>query len=202
MTLYKEQRGFSYVEMIVTIAISSIVMVVIVTSVLYFYSSNANILEQSLQVNSARKGVEYLVRDIREATYSEEGAFPVVAIGSTSITFYGDVDRDNSVERVRYFLDVDSNFKKTITEPTGTPLSYGALISTSTVAEFIRNIDQGVPLFTYFNKDGVAIGTDYSSTTAVAYVKVNLIVNVNPTRLPGEYTLRSAATLRNLKTNL
>ena len=44
--------------------------------------------------------------------------------------------------------------------------------------------------------------TDYDNISDVSFVKVNLIVNVNPLRLPNEFMLRGTATLRNLKVNL
>jgi hypothetical protein len=142
-----------------------------------------------------------MVRDIREASYSETGAYPVVAIGSTTIAIYTDLDRDDDAELVRFYLD-GSTFKKRVTNPTGNPAVYTeATSSDSVLSENVRNGEQGVPIFQFYDSDGVLL-TSYTSVTPVAFVQVSLVVNVNPVTLPNEFVLRSSATIRNLKVNL
>ena len=194
-------RGLTLIEAIIMLVVFTTALLALSSSVAYFYQSNRITLEQSLALGSARRGVEFMVRDIREATYSEEGSFPIESIGPYSITFYSDTDRDDSVERMRYSIN-GSSLEKGVVNPSGDPLTYSTSTeSVTTLSEYVRNIDQGVSAFTYFDSTGAEI-TDYGNITDVAFVKVNLIVNVNPDRFPGEFTLRSSATIRNLKTNL
>jgi hypothetical protein len=186
--------------MLVVIAVSTAAMVAIVTSVLYFYRTNAATVEQAFAIDSARKGVEFVVRDLREATYSEEGAYPIVSAGPTSLTFYSDIDRDSSVERIRYFLD-GTNLKKGVTDAFGDPLTYdGGLETISLISDSVRNGALGVPIFSFFDSAGNSI--DGTAVTEVSFVTINLTVNINPSRLPEDFTLRSSTTLRNVKTNL
>jgi len=183
------------------LTVFTVAMLAVSSSVVYFYQSNRITVEQSLALESARRGVEFMVRDIRESTYSEDGSFPIESIDPYEFVFYSDTDRDDSVERMRYFIENDS-LKKGITDPTGDPLSYATSTEiVSVISEYVRDIDQGIPAFTYFDETGNEI-TNYNDINKVAFVKVNLIVNVNPDRFPGEFTLRSSATIRNLKTNL
>ena len=79
----RQRRGFTFVEMLITIAVFTVVMIAIVGSVLLFYRANSVALEQSYQVESARRGVELMVRDLREAAYADDGSFPLSSIEST-----------------------------------------------------------------------------------------------------------------------
>lgn len=142
-----------------------------------------------------------MVRDIREAAYGDDGSFPVIAIAPTAFSFYSDIDRDDFTERIRYYLTGDLLYKG-VTNPSGDPLIYDDNDEEiSLIAQYVRNDEESVAIFTYYDSTGNEI-TDEVDIAEVAFVKVNLIVNVNPTRLPEEFTLRSSATLRNLKVNL
>jgi len=196
------KRGFTLIETVVFISVFTLVMIILVSSIIFFYRANAYSVEQSFAVNSARKGIELLVRDIREVTYSDEGAYPLIDGADNNISFYSDIDRDNNVERVRYFLE-DGSLKKGVTKSSGNPLSYdlGTEI-VSIISPDIRNDEQSVSIFRYYNDTGGEIFNVGVNITDISFVTVNLIVNINPNRLPNEFTLQSSATLRNVKTNL
>jgi len=189
------------IEMVVTIAVTTMILGAIVSSVIFFYTTNTNVVEQSLHINSARRGIELTVRDIREATYGDDGSFPIIEMGPTSFSFYSDIDRDTFTERIRYYLD-GTNLYKGITNPAGNPLSYPAGDDeVSLVSDAVRNDEEGVVIFQYYDSSGTEI-TDYTQVFDVVFVTVTLIININPVRKPDEFTLRSSATLRNLKENL
>lgn len=194
-------KGFTLIEAITTLAIFMIISAAVVSSVVMLYKGNRYAMEQAIAVENARRGVEQMVRDIREAAYSDNGAYPIVSIGSTSVAFYSDLDRDNDVELIRLFLD-GTSFKKRVTNPTGSPAVYNeANGSESTLSENVRNIEQATPIFEYYNSAGTKL-TSYGNVTPAVFIKVSLIVNVNPKTLPNEYVLRSSAAIRNLKVNL
>lgn len=195
------KRGFSFIEMLVVIAVFGIVMAAVANSVLYFYRSNRSTIEQAYAINNARRGIEFMVRDIREAAYSDAGSYPVIAMATSSFYFYSDIDRDDSVERIRYFLSGDE-LHKGVTNATGDPPVYDDLTEEfSTVSEHVRTDEAVGDIFTFFDVNGVEI-TDLSAVIDVAFVRVNLVINVNPFRLPDEFSLRSSATLRNLRVTI
>lgn len=201
MRTLRTQRGYTLIEMLVTLMLSTLVLVTVVESVLYLYRANANTIEQAFALTSARRGTERLVRDIREASFSDTGAYPLISMDANELIFYSDIDRDNSIERVRYFLQ-GSNLILGQIEATGTPPVYDPNDEVlSVVSEDVRNTEQGVDIFEYYDVEGDAIA-DYAQIVEVRFITVTLIVNVNPSRMPNEFTLRSSATLRNLKTNL
>ena len=185
-------------EAVVTVAIFSLISVVISSATIFFYRSNSYTIEQATAVRSAQKGIDSMVKDIRESVYSDEGSFPVVAIATSSFSFYSDTDEDNNIELVRYFLD-DLVLRRGITKSSGNPLTYAGNPETlSIVSTDVRNNLQNEDLFEYFDSTGTEI-TNYANVSDVRFVQMDMIVNVNPLRLPNELTLRSSATIRNLK---
>lgn len=190
-------RGLTLIEAVVAVGIFSISMSAIISSVIFFYRANTSSLEQSYQIDSARRGIEFLVRDLREATYGDDGTYPLSAIASTSITFYSDTDKDAVIERIRYSLQ-GTQLYRNVLDSSGTPPSYAGAGATSTVSIHVRNDEEAVPIFRYYDSGGIEI-TDYVQVDEVRSIIIDLIVNVQPVRKPEEFTLHSSATLRNLR---
>ena len=193
----KHVRALTLLETVVSIGIISIIMTVIVSSVLFFYRANTSSLEQSFQIDNARKGVEFLVRDVREASHGDDGSYPLFAIGSTTLVFFSDTDSDASVEKITYALS-GTRLSRTVVDSSGTPPSYGGAGTGASVSEYVRNLEEGQAIFRYYDTAGVEV-TNYANIGDVRFVSVNLVVNVQPIRAPEEFTLRSSATLRNLR---
>jgi hypothetical protein len=183
--------------MVVTIAIGALIMAAIVNSVLLFYKSNTFALEESFQIQSAQKGLDALTRDLREATYGDDGSYPLGLMGTSSITFYSDVDHSSPIERLHYELK-NTVLTRTITLSTSTPPKYTGTISTTTVSDYVRNIGDNVPLFRYYDKNGAEV-VNSANIADVVSVAINFVVDVTPNHAPGEFTLKSEATLRNLR---
>ncbi len=197
--VFYKSRGFTLIETIVTIAIFGSIMVLISSSILYFYRAHNYTIEQSFAIESARRGIEVMVREIREVTYSDTGAYPVVSAGLQSFSFYSDVDKDSNVEKIRYFLD-GTSFKRGSIKASGNPLVYNAGDEEiSVLSDNVRN--DTVPIFHYYDQNGAEI-INLSNVTSIALVSVDLMVNVTLSRAPDEFILRSSANLRNLKINL
>ena len=97
-------KGFTLVESIITIFIFVLAFGAAVGLVIWIYRFQSFTWEQSIAIEEARRGIETMVKEIREATYGENGAFPIEKADDKEFIFYSDIDGDNKVERVRYFL--------------------------------------------------------------------------------------------------
>lgn len=192
-----EPRGLTLVETVVTVGIVAVITVAIAQSVILFYKANRVAFEESYQIRSAERGLQVLIRDLREATYGDDGAYPLSSIASSSITFYADVDRTNPIEKVTYTL-TGKLLQRTVRSSTGNPPTYTGAVATSTVSEFVRNFDDNQSLFRYFDAAGAEV-TSSADIASIVSVSVNLIVDITPIHAPGEFTLKSGATLRNLR---
>ncbi len=197
---HRQEKGFTLVEMIVVLALYSIIMFIVLNSIASFYRFNAYAIAQSYQITNARQGVELMVRDLREMTYADDGTFPLVLMEDDRIGFFSDIDRDNSVEYVEYRL-ASTTITKRIFNATGTPPVYSTTTPDTTVilSEYVQNALQSAPVFVYYDEAGNK-ATATSTITDIRYVQVSVIVNIDPIRDPGEFLLRSSASLRNLKT--
>ncbi len=195
------KKGMSLVEMLVVVALFTILSLAITNSIDSFYKFNSYTIAQSYQVSEARRGLQNLIRDIREMTYADDGAFPLISRGSTTISFYSDIDRDDSVELIEYELATTTLYKN-IYDAVGSPPIYNTSPSeTIIISRYVQNNLQGTEIFNYFNEGGLQ-ATSTTLVTDIRYVGVNLIINIDPVRDPGEFSLRSSASLRNLIENL
>lgn len=185
------------IEALVWISILTGVLLALTTSLLYFYRVNKYAIEQSGAVTSAQGGIDKLVRVIREASYSSQGAFPIVSIDANDFVFYADVDTDLLIERIHFYIE-GTALTQGVTDATGDPPAYASAETPSTLAEYVHNLDQGITTFRYYDGNGAEI-TDYAQRANVRFVQVNVTVNVDPNRLPNQLTLSSSAALRNLK---
>ena len=190
-------HGFTLIETIVVIAVTTLISVTLGTLLVYFYKTNAYTLEESTAVASARRGVEDAMRYMREASYGSDGSYPIESADASSVTFYANTNNDPAIERVTYTLDGHTLYR-TVAAPTGNPPSYaGTTPVKMTIAESVVNTTDTY-LFRYFDNTGAEIPApvDVSKITSV---KTTLMVDVNTDRAPVSFTLSAGATLRNLK---
>ena len=191
-------RGFTLVELLSTIAILGLVSTALFSLIQSFYVDNQFLIEQTSALDSARRGVTDAISTMREATYGDDGSYPIAAAATSSVTVYADVDGDTTVEKVRYFL-TNGTFYKTITNSSGYPPAYPSLAnSTTTIATNVRNTATS-PIFTFYDNAGTQLSTTSPNIAAISSVQLMLLVDINPNRAPNVFTLMQTATLRNLK---
>ncbi len=202
-TSSKYIQGMTLVEMIVVTALFSILMVAIGNTVSSLYRANAYTFAQAYEVSNARRGIEVFTRDVREMTFADDGTFPLARMEETVIGFYSDIDRDNSVEYVEYELSSTTVFEKRIYNATGSPPVYNMTTPDETyyLSEYVQNIAQGTSTFMYYDTYG-ALATASTNVTDIRYITLQLIVNIDPVRAPGQFMLRTSSALRNIMDNI
>lgn len=97
-------RSFTLIETLITIATFALIFGLVSGFIVMAYRIHGFTWQQSLAVSEARKGIETMVKDIREARISDTGSYPIVKAEDKEFIFYSDIDKDGAVERVRYFL--------------------------------------------------------------------------------------------------
>lgn len=185
-------------EMLVVVGLTGLVGVGLLSMIAYFYRSNAYLLEATSAVDSASRGVNESLTLLRGASYGEDGAYPLLAAATSSVTFFANGDADPAIERVRLYL-VDGVLYQGVVNAAGNPPSYvGQPESTKTIATWVKN-DASTPAFRYFDRDGVEL-TGTINIAAVRTVRTRFDVDINPQRAPNILTIEGGATLRNLRT--
>ncbi|MDB5195123.1 MAG: hypothetical protein JWO84_307 [Parcubacteria group bacterium] len=192
-------KAFTLIEVIVLIAVTGLLGLTINTLIVNFYRSNAYLIQETSAIDSAHRGLRVSFEDLREASYGDDGSYPIKSAATSTITFFSDVDNDGSVERIRLYL-TNGTLYRGVTDSISAPPSYtGQPEATTTIATYVRN-SSTTPLFRYYDSDG----SELSTTTAIdisqiASVSTTVLVDINPFRAPDILTLTETATLRNLR---
>ena len=195
-------HGLTLIETLVTIFIFTLIMGVVVGFIIMAYQVHGYTWQQSMAIDEARKGIETMVKEIREAKSGADGSYPIEKAEDFQFIFYSDIDQDLAVERVRYFVQ-GTDFKKGVIDPTGWPIEYDSENEEIfTLSQYVRN--EATPVFTYYNKDwpGDIINNPLPTPARLKETKlmeVYLRVNVDPNRPPQNFDLESFVQIRNLK---
>jgi type II secretory pathway pseudopilin PulG len=192
-------RAFTLIETVVVVALTAFISLTLSMLLVYFYKTDTYTLQQSMQVEQARRGVENAMRYLRQASYGSDGSYPISNAATSTITFYSNTDTDSAIERITYKVQ-NGTFYEIITQPTGNPPAYTGTISTSTLSTPIVNATS-TPIFRYFDDTGAQLLPPVN-VGAIASIQVTLIIDADINRAPVSFTLSSAATLRNLREQL
>jgi len=106
-------KGFTIIETLVTIVIFSLIAGAVSGLVVMLYRTHGYTFQQSLAIGEARRGIETMVEEIREARPGADGSYPIVKAEDKEFIFYSDIDKDSEVERVRYFLGTTNSSSQT-----------------------------------------------------------------------------------------
>lgn len=104
----KFTTGLTLIELLVSIAV--------LIGALFFvggYMVNIlnfqNYLSPSFEVQQELQStLSEMSTDLRTMNYSSLGAYPIAAVGTSTITFFADIDNDGIYEQIRYFMSGDT----------------------------------------------------------------------------------------------
>jgi prepilin-type N-terminal cleavage/methylation domain-containing protein len=154
MTFSKHQKfiaGFSLIEIIVVIFVLGLISVVVVTFQNDVFSLNTRLSNNLTSQSEAKGTLTMMTSEIRAASPSSNGAYPLAEANATSFIFYSNIDKDQLKERVRYFLS-DNTLKKGVIKPSENPLVYNP--ANEVVSEVVHGIVNGAtPIFSYYDKN-------------------------------------------------
>jgi prepilin-type N-terminal cleavage/methylation domain-containing protein len=201
--IIKKNNGFTLLEILITMVIFTLIMGVVTLFARDLFYYNSVFSSGLTSYDEARKILQPISSEIRSASPSSLGAYPIETAGDTTFTFFSDINSDGLKERVRYFLS-GSTLMKGVIVPSGSPMQY--LSNTETLSEIVHNIRNGsTPIFTYYdaNYNGeTAALTQPVSILSVRLVKITLVLDTDPNRSPTPVTVTTEVSLRNLKDNL
>lgn len=199
-------KGFSYPELLVTIAILLMVGLVAIRFQGDVFYLNGVLQDDVSAHEETRRVISQFATELRSASQASDGSYPIAIASNTEITFFSDTDDDSIREKIRYYVS-GSTLMKSVIVPTGNPLSY-ATTSSGTVTTLISALGAtSTPVFSYYPKsyDGTASTTALSSPidiAAVRLVRITLSLDRSAARAPAPITMTTAVMIRNLKDNL
>ena len=203
------QGGFTFVELLMTIAITSLFSVALYGAWLATLEMSRGHESQATAQAEGRTALDRVGRDIRQAVSADAGlTTPVESLQPNELVIYVDSRRDASqVEprpyRVRYRL-LGGSLVREQAAPVGAapPFTYGAYAPEEVLVGNVVN--GGAPVFTALTEQGISMGASVYPPFSrdIAQVSVRLrIDNANgndrsqPTELATDVALRNAVTL-------
>lgn len=191
-------RGFTLVEMLVVIFITGVVGIALNSLIATFYKDNGYLLQETEAIDSAHRGLNTSFIDLREASYGDDGAYPILSAGTSSITFFSDIDGDGSVEKIRLYL-LNGSLYRGVTDSTSSPPTYvGQIEATTTIATYVRN-SSTTPVFRFYDDNGAELSSSTIPIALIRTISTAVMVDLNPLRAPDILILQETATLRNLR---
>lgn len=189
--------GFTTMEIVVALGILGLATMAIgafTTGIFRYNRTLTNQMDAEIQL---RKIVAQFTTELRTASSSSLGAYPIDTAAVSAIIFYANIDADNLKERVRYFLDSGS-LKKGVTKPSGSPLTYNPL--NEEVVSLVNDVTNNDIFFYYdetFNGSSPPLSFPVI-ITAIRLVHLKLRVDRNINEPPGPIEVRTNIHLRNL----
>jgi type II secretory pathway pseudopilin PulG len=195
--------GFTLVEAIVGIFIFSLIIIVVGTFQKDIFFWNTLLSNSIMAQEEARRSLKTMSAEIRSASLSSIGAYPIEQVTANSFIFYSDIDNDQLKERIRYFLDANI-LKKGVIKPSGSPYTYNP--ANEKITELTHYIVNGAaPIFSYYDKDYDGTTSPLSSPVnipLVRLVKITILIDRDIAKAPGPVTLTTQVSMRNLRDNL
>ncbi|MFA6295793.1 MAG: hypothetical protein WC663_00385 [Patescibacteria group bacterium] len=200
--IFKKEAGLTALEVVITIGIMALISGALYGFVRVTLKAQQKSFADIKAGDEARKAILSLADNLRDTIQSSSGSYPIQNAANQSITFFSNVDQDDEVERVRYFLD-GTDLKIGTIEPQGVPVTYPVnQEKIRTVAHYIQN--GANPIFYYFDKNytGTQAAINPNNVGEIRLIKIVVIVDANPNSAPPATTMETEVGLRNLKDNL
>lgn len=202
LKLIKSDFGLTFVEVMLTVAIFSIIFMA-VFSLISNYNKTSDLIAIQLALQSeGRNSLSQIVNDLRRINQGSNGAFAIDSADADSFIFYSNIDADSYFEKVEYFIS-GNELRKSATKPSGNPLVYNPADKITVVlSEKIAN--GSTPLFSYYDNAYAGTGAALAlpvDVTAIRFVKINLVLDDNPSDPIAPMNMEAKAALRNLKDN-
>lgn len=198
-----DNKGMTLLEVVIAMAIFTLIISAIVGVFMSAFTTKDIVFEQLSVQNQGRKVVQDFVNELRGATYSSIGSYPLAEASTTEIIFYTNLNADSQRARVRYFL-ATTTLKKGVVLATGNPLTY--VTSTEVITNVVSSVSRSssTPIFYYYDANFSGSQSPLAqpvNTSQVRVVGINLILDKNPNASPTSFTIQAKSEIRNLKDN-
>lgn len=191
-------------EILIVIALTTVIGMVVSKFGRDVFSFNRYFSNSLSTSDSAQKLLRPMTAEIRSASPSNNGAYPIDSIGDYKFSFYSDIDNDGLKELVTYTLS-GTTLNKEVTKPTGTPLVYNSANKVTKVfMTGVRNQSDGIPIFSYYSSAYTGGGTGVIAASSGAISDIRLIgvkIRIDPdvNQSPTTIEVSTQVAIRNLK---
>lgn len=197
-----QRRGFTLTEIVIVIAIIAVIIVAFGSFGGDMFRYNRVVGNSITAQQDARQTLKQFSAELRSAEPSENGSFVIAETGENSFTFYSDTDKDGAAEQIKYYLS-GTDIMYSVVEPSGSPAVYTATPKIKTMVKSVAN--GATPIFTYYDSSYTGSSAPLSQpvdANNVRLVKINLLIDHDPSQPPDAIAVTTQVVVRNLKDNL
>lgn len=198
----RDGAGFTLIEVIIVTAIFSIITIAAIALIRdYLRTSDLLTVQMTLQ-GQGRSALSQMTNDLRRTNQSSLGTAAIESANATSFVFYSNIDGDLYFEKIEYEV-VGNELRKSVIKPDGNPLVYNPANETTTILSD-KIVNGATPVFSYYNGSYTGTGAALAlpvDASAIRFVRVNLILDDNPSAPSSLINMEASVALRNLKDN-
>lgn len=205
MPTFQNQKGFTLIELVVTISIFSIIAIGLIILVGDVYSQATRNGSAIANADQTRRLSNQMMQELRNSVSASNGAYAIAIADAQQLAFYANVDGGTDIERVRYYLSGGKLYRG-IVKQAGNPVNYNGTEVSRVMQNDVAN-NASTPLFYYFNEN-FDDNTDSALTqpvniAQVTFVKLNIeVLKRTAKSTTASFVVTAGASLRSLKTNL
>ena len=192
----KSNRGFTIVEMLVVVALLTVIGGAILSIQVAFGESQISTWKSYQNTTEVNDIVREFIKEARSMRIGEDGSYPLSNALDNEIIFYSDFD--GKAERVRY-TRTETLLEKGVIEPQETtPIYPPENENTVILSIFVRN--EVTSIFSYWSADDIdnpLPAAERISDTRL--VKIYLKINIKEDDPSGDNLIESGTNIRMLK---
>lgn len=192
--IHKNRKAFSLIEMIVVIALFSI-LTVVVTAFLAESIKSYRLKRQNVELEDRAAQV------MRDFEITTRAANKIIQANENELVFLRYFDlTSTSPTQVRYFID-GSKFKIGLTKPVGIEPNITYPSSDETIDLIINDVVNTDLLFKYYDGGNIEL-TEPVNITNIKMINLSISLDKNGSLPPAPITETTRVSLRNMKDNL
>jgi hypothetical protein len=198
-----QSRGITLVELLIAVSICTLIGIVVVNMQIDIFRLNRKLTGSLTTVERAQRLLRPMTAEIRSASISALGAFPIATALPYDLAFYSDTDSDGTKEYIRYHLVDTTLYKTVVYQSQGIPAIYDiSAVEPVVFIEGIENVAQQAPMFRYFSNQYVDGGVDEivdadTVTSGIRMVRIMMMLATGDDT--PVFTISSDVAIRNLK---
>ena len=192
------QAGFTLVEIMVSIGILTGGIVLIGLFARNVSDIGIDFTQRFKAEQEIRLTIGEAIAELRSVAQSHEGSYPISMAGTSTLTFYVDLQNDGKIERVRYFLS-GQTLKKGIISPSGDPLTYNP--ANETIKDVVHNVVTGTSsIFSYYDSDYTGDEPPMTIPVVISDIRmVEINISAKDTGQISQTSFSTRVTPRNLR---
>jgi prepilin-type N-terminal cleavage/methylation domain-containing protein len=200
-----QDNGFTLVEIIVTIAITTLLIFLFSALLIKAFKDPNQQMKAMENIYKARSVVSEFSNEMRNCVYGQDGSYPISKATNNEIIFFSNYKAgEGNVKRIRYYIN-NTILYKGIVFASGNPFTYN--LASEVVTPVANSVTNGLqPVFYYYDGNYDGTGQHLQQPVNINNIRyINISLNVLKETTEGsqsEFSIIGGSTIRPLKDNL